>query len=53
MILSLTLKNASSNTLKNIAAKIRRHPESLYLTPEDGFIKLFSLKYAFPTVSYF
>jgi hypothetical protein len=30
---------------------MRRKPESLYLNPENGIANIFSLKYAFPTVS--
>lgn len=46
------LQNGTSNTLKTITATMRKHPESIYLTPEEGLDRLFSLKYAFPTVSY-
>ena len=46
------LQNGTSNTLKTITATMRKHPKSIYLTPEEGLDRLFSLKYAFPTVSY-
>jgi hypothetical protein len=32
---------------------MRRKPESIYPTPEKGVSNIFSLKYVFPTVSFF
>lgn len=48
---NLSQQDGTSNTYKAIADTMRRHPDSMHLTNEDGFKNICSLKYAYPTVS--